>query len=71
MSLNIAQADSESEMPESGRWRLSRGSDKNEADEEIFSKLIALGYLQGYYPAPKLMNVTVNKKDLVYNGLNL
>ena len=70
MSLNIAQADSKSEMPESGRWRPARGSDQNEADEEIFSKLIALGYLQGYYPAPKLMNVTVNKKDLVYNGLN-
>ena len=70
MSLNIAQADSESEMPESGRWRPARGSDQNEADEEIFSKLIALGYLQGYYPAPKRMNVTINKKDLVYNGLN-
>jgi hypothetical protein len=39
-------------------------------DDESFSKLIALGYLQGYNPAPHFKNVTVNKEEQVYNGLN-
>ena len=58
------------ETQDKGRWRLARNPDQMVVDDEAFSKLIALGYLQGYNPAPELKNVTVHNKERVYNGLN-
>ena len=67
---SISQTDSKSEMPKSGRWRRARTPDYNEKDEQLFSELIALGYLEGYNPAPQSKNVTFYNKDRTYNGLN-
>lgn len=42
--------------------------------EEITSKreqIRGLGYMAGYNPAPEKKNVTIYKKDIAYNGLNL
>jgi hypothetical protein len=69
-SLSIDKAGSKSDPAKNGRWSRSRESLQDELDEESYSKLMALGYLQGYYQAPEMMNVTINKKEHAYNGLN-
>ena len=70
-SLKITQTtEPKVETQGKGRWRLARNSDQMVMDDEALSKLIALGYLQGYNPAPELKNVTVHNKEHVYNGLN-
>ena len=68
--VSISQTGPKSEMPKSGRWRRARTSHLNEKDEKLFSQLIALGYVQGYNPAPQSKNVTVYNKNRTYNGLN-
>ena len=69
-SLSIDKVGSKSDPAKNGRWSRSRESLQDELDEESYSKLMALGYLQGYYQAPEMMNVTINKKEHAYNGLN-
>jgi hypothetical protein len=69
-SGNMIQKETKTESGGTGRWRLARNADQMIVDDESFSKLIALGYLQGYNPAPHLKNITVNKEEQVYNGLN-
>ena len=69
-SLSMEQVGSQSDPAKSGRWSRARESAQDELDEESYSKLMALGYLQGYYPAPEMMNVTINKKEHTYSGLN-
>ncbi len=68
--LNTAHTDQTGVTHMQGRWKPARESDQHVIDDEQFSQLIALGYLQGYNPAPPLKNVTVNKEGLVYNGFN-
>jgi len=69
-SVSITPTDEENGIPKTGRWRLARVSNQTEEDESTFYKLLTLGYMQGYNPAPKLKNVTVYNKDLAYNGFN-
>lgn len=63
---NITQTDKR----KPGFWGHARIKQQTEKDNEAYLKLMALGYLQGYNPAPEFKNVTVYKKDRVFNDLN-
>lgn len=54
-----------------GRWNIARYQEEAGADnEEVYKKLIGLGYLQGYAPAEASDGVTVYDTELACDGLN-
>jgi len=61
-------------IEEKGRWRrakLQKVNGMSLKDREAISRLAALPYLQGHFPAPDRVNVTRYQKDRAFNGLNL
>jgi len=56
----------------SGRWHAVPQDQKTEAqDDEMYQKLIGLGYLQGYEKASGSSGVIVHAKEYTDNNLNL